>query len=234
VRCLLQEVEREGSSALSISEQGCCDEEEGQPSPPSTDSLSSEDDEDGYGGGEGGRQMSEREQLLVNVDGRHTKPCESTHNQQHHMASSRHKELAGTSGGGEPSFLDKLRAMFGSVHIVLFLLQATLMGYGFGECSVHCGICCWAMGPLSVMFLLQATLMGLDLVSALSCVLMGYGFIECAVPAAGHTGLLRIWWVLCGMVLMTSKCLQANLRCRAQSQLGMGWCFSRLNMFCAC
>lgn len=37
-----------------------------------------------------------------------------------------------------PSFSEKLRWMFGSVHVLLFLAQAILFGYGFGELGIYC------------------------------------------------------------------------------------------------
>lgn len=47
------------------------------------------------------------------------------------------------SGHHPPSFMEKLKWMLGSIHVVLFLAQAMVFGYGFGECGWLCMTLCW-------------------------------------------------------------------------------------------
>ncbi|KAF5833496.1 major facilitator superfamily domain-containing protein [Dunaliella salina] len=115
-----------------------------------TDSLSQSED-DGMGD-----RSQEHEHLLNKVQ--HAHPAAASH---HHLAPAK---LKGGSAHGEtpwssvaePSFSDKLRAMFSSWHIVLFLLQATLFGYGFGTIESFLFVFLQELGA-------NSTLMGLTL-----------------------------------------------------------------------
>eukprot|EP00983_Pelagomonas_calceolata_P030097 943070-Pelagomonas_calceolata.AAC.5 len=95
----------------------------------SQDSLTQSEDD-----GSGDRSQ-EHEQLLSK--GQHPHSAAGSH---HHLAPAKAQGGGGSThvdmpcpSGLEPSFSEKLQAMFSSWHIVLFLLQATLFGYGFGR-----------------------------------------------------------------------------------------------------
>jgi len=107
----------------------------------SPDSLSSDEDGDNKGG-----MSREKDRLLQPPHHDH-----SNRPQTHHDHSNRPQKGGHAANGGgrstrvgmdqnthtqsdkAPSFTEKLRWMFGSIHVVLFLMQAILFGYGFGE-----------------------------------------------------------------------------------------------------
>ncbi len=130
--CLcVQEGEREGS--LELRREGS-QGDGGGASP--CDSLSQSGDED-----TSEDDNLEQQHLLSHQRGRQQHSFTPLHakGRDKEMGPAAAHDAACCAVGSGPTFMDKLRAMLGSVHIVLFLLQATLFGYGFGGCRVEEG-----------------------------------------------------------------------------------------------